>query len=112
MQKNDFNKIIITGYANSVPRLNSTFNGTPVLNFELRCNSRKRSEIFDITVWGDLAKTASELIFPNEKLLIEGHVQHKLFGDNKEPLGCGIELVARRIYSVGNDFNLCEFTGS
>ena len=99
MQNNDFNKIIITGYANSEPVLNNTTGGTPVLNFELRTFMKRRSDIFCVTVWGDLAKLGSVMILPNEKLLIEGHIQHKR---NKDLVLTDIvEVVAKRIYSLG-----------
>ena len=107
LQRTDFNKIIITGYANSEPKLGNTANGTPVLNFQLLSFMKRRSDVFSVTVWGDLAQVAALTVFPNDKLLIEGHIQHKRTSENKQ--SDFVEVVAKRIYSIGNDSYLKEY---
>ena len=110
MQNNDFNKIIITGFANSAPVLNNTANGTPVVNFELRSSMKRRSDVFDITVWGDLAMVAASSIFPDDKILIEGHILHRRFNDETVKANESVEVVAKRIYSLAGRDKISEFS--
>lgn len=109
MQSNDYNKIIITGFANCLPVLNNTVNGTPVLNFELRSSMKRRSDVFDITVWGELAKIAAASILPNDRILIEGHIQHRRYNEELYNGKETVEVVAKRIYSLGANDPVSEY---
>ncbi len=107
MITNDFNKVILTGRAMSLPELNYTGDGTPVTNFTIRTFGRKNDEIFDVTVWGELARRASEEILLNEKLLVEGSLHTRIY-KREDTAEKAYEISARRIFSLNGEFSEYE----
>lgn len=107
MQKNDFNKIVITGYIDTPPTLSHTVDRTPVSNFTLYTTNKSRTDNFDVTVWGELAKTVCNEFELREKILVEGFIQHRAWKKEDYETGNVVEIVAKRIYSIGNDNTAC-----
>lgn len=108
MQKNDFNKLIISGHIKNSPYMGTTANGTPVVNFVLCSDFRRKREDFEVTVWGDLAEKSYYGLKPDDRVLIEGHIQKRNANHTCFTYENGlIEVVARRIFSLdkGVSFN-------
>lgn len=107
------NKIFIQGRLTANPELRKTTkNELSVCNFtianEIFVNGEKRVDFYKVVAWG---KTA-EIVFKNfpkgRPILIDGHLSVSEYTDKSGNSRRSIEIIAERIYFVGDVSNAAK----
>lgn len=93
--RTDYSKAIIIGDVSETYPLSYTKEGTPVLNFELRYDTQKKTHLIPVTVFGELATDVSCDIHKGMRLLIEGSISSR---DDK------FEIMAKRVLPQDTPF--------
>jgi single-strand DNA-binding protein len=79
-----FNKITLVGNLGRDPELRYTPQGTPVCNFNMAVNERRKDKSgemqdsttwFRVTLWGRQAETASQYLTKGQQVYIEGRLR-------------------------------------
>jgi len=87
-----FNKIIIVGNLGRDPEMRYTPQGTPVCNFSIATNERRKDRAgelqdittwFKVTVWGKQAETASKYLTKGKSVYIEGRLHVEEWTDKE-----------------------------
>ena len=87
-----FNKIILVGNLGRDPELRYTPQGTPVCNFTLATNERRRDRTgetqdtttwFRVTLWGRQAETASQYLTKGRPVYVEGRLRVEEWTDRE-----------------------------
>lgn len=90
-----FNKIIVVGNLGRDPEMRYTPQGTPVCNFTMASNERRKDKAgeqqdvttwFRVTVWGKQAETVSKYLTRGRSVYVEGrlHVEEWSDRDGKQ----------------------------
>lgn len=82
----DINRANITGNLTRDPETRATASGTPVLNFGVACNDRRRNQrtgewedypnFIDCTMFGSRAEAIGRLLSKGKKVAIEGKLRY------------------------------------
>jgi single-strand DNA-binding protein len=79
-----FNKIILVGNLGKDPEMRYTPQGTPVCNFSLATNERRKDKSgeaqdittwFKVTLWGRQAEVAAQYLTKGQQVYIEGRLR-------------------------------------
>ncbi len=98
-----FNKIILVGNLGKDPELRYTPQGTPVCNFSLATNERRKDKAgdsqdvttwFKVTLWGRQAETASQYLTKGQSVFIEGRLRLEEWTDRDGQKRTTIEVHA------------------
>lgn len=84
-------QINLTGNVTDSPALRHTKAGHPVMNLRVACNERKKDDsgkwvdgrtvFLDVTVWGDKAEAAAELVDKGTEVTVIGRLSEKEYTD-------------------------------
>ena len=105
-----FNKIIIVGNLGRDPELRYTPQGTPVCNFSLATNERRKDKTgemqdlttwFKITLWGRQAETASQYLTKGRPIYIEGRLRVEEWTDRDGKPRHTLEVHATDMQFIG-----------
>ena len=105
-----FNKIIIVGNLGRDPELRYTPQGTPVCNFTLATNERRKDRSgetqdqttwFRITLWGRQAETASQYLAKGRSVYIEGRLRVEEWNDRDGRQRYTLEVHATDMQFIG-----------
>ncbi|GAC1446861.1 MAG: single-stranded DNA-binding protein [Pyrinomonadaceae bacterium] len=105
-----FNKIILIGNLGRDPELRYTPQGTPVCNFTLATNERRKDKNgemqdlttwFKITLWGRQAETASQYLTKGRPIYIEGRLRMEEWTDRDGQKRFTLEVHATDMQFIG-----------
>jgi single-strand DNA-binding protein len=108
-----YHKVLIVGHLGRDPELRYTPTGSPVCNFNVAAN-RKRKDgedvvtWFRVTTWGNLAENCNEYLAKGRQVLVEGQLQPdtdghpKTFTRSDGTCGASYELTAHAVQFLGN----------
>lgn len=103
-----YHKITIVGNLGRDPELRYTPQGSPVANFSVACN-RKRKDggnaviWFRVACWGSLAESCNEYLAKGRQVFVEGHLlpdtdgNPKTFTRNDGTVGASYDLTANLV---------------
>jgi len=106
-----FNKIILVGNLGRDPELRYTPDGTPVCNFSLATNERRRdpktgenndiTTWFRVTLWRRQAETASQYLTRGKSVYIEGRLRVEEWTDRDGKQRHTLEVTATDMQFLG-----------
>lgn len=105
-----FNKIILVGNLGRDPELRYTPQGTPVCNFTLATNERRKDKSgetqdmttwFRVTLWGRQAETASQYLTKGRPIYIEGRLRMEEWTDRDGQKRFTLEVHATDMQFIG-----------
>src|ERR671938_446551 len=105
-----FNKIIVVGYLGREPELRYTPQGTPVCNFSMATNERRKDRAgetqdvttwFKVTLWGRQAETASQYLTKGRPVYIEGRLRVEEWTDRDGRQRYTLEVHATDMQFIG-----------
>ena len=105
IQNYDYNKIIVSGTVEYISDLSYTSDKTPILNFRLHNRVKNHDDIFDVTVWGNLALIAESSIYRDQRILVEGNIQRcGQFKKNRtnSKFEAPLEIAAKKIFGLND----------
>ena len=107
-----FNKIILVGNLGRDPELRYTPDGTPVCNFSLATNERRRdpktgenndvTTWFRVTLWRRQAEVASQYLSRGKPVYIEGRLRVEEYTDRDGKLRHTLEVTATDMQFIGS----------
>lgn len=105
-----FNKIILVGNLGRDPELRYTPQGTPVCNFTLATNERRKDKAgetqdittwFRVTLWGRQAETASQYLTKGKPVYVEGRLRVEEWTDRDGKARHTLEVHATDMQFIG-----------
>lgn len=106
-----FNKIILVGNLGRDPELRYTPDGTPVCNFSLATNERRRdpktgenndvTTWFRVTLWRRQAEVASQYLSRGKPVYIEGRLRVEEYTDRDGKVRHSLEVTATDMQFLG-----------
>ena len=105
-----FNKIILVGNLGRDPELRYTPQGTPVCNFTLATNEKRKDRSgevqdlttwFRITLWGRQAEAASQYLSKGRPIYIEGRLRVEEWTDRDGRMRYTLEVHATDMQFIG-----------
>ncbi|HLA09930.1 MAG TPA: single-stranded DNA-binding protein [Pyrinomonadaceae bacterium] len=105
-----FNKIILVGNLGRDPELRYTPQGTPVCNFSMATNERRKDKTgemqdfttwFRVTLWGRQAETASQYLTKGKSVYIEGRLRVEEWVDRDGKARHTLEVNATEMHFIG-----------
>jgi single-strand DNA-binding protein len=105
-----FNKIILVGNLGRDPELRYTPQGTPVCNFTLATNERRKDRAgetqdittwFRVTLWGRQAETASQYLTKGKPVYVEGRLRVEEWTDRDGKARHTLEVHATDMQFIG-----------
>ena len=105
-----FNRIILVGNLGRDPELRYTPQGTPVCNFTLATNERRRDKAgesqdvttwFRVTLWGRQAETASQYLTKGRPIYVEGRLRVEEWTDKDGRARYTLEVHATDMQFIG-----------
>jgi len=105
-----FNKIILVGNLGRDPELRYTPQGTPVCNFSMATNERRKDKNgehqdqvtwFKVTIWGRQAETASQYLTKGRPVYIEGRLRIESWTDRDGKEQTTLEVNATDMQFIG-----------
>ena len=105
-----FNKIILVGNLGRDPELRYTPQGTPVWNFTLATNERRKDKTgetqdittwFRVTLWGRQAETASQYLTKGKPIYVEGRLRVEEWTDRDGKARHTLEVHATDMQFIG-----------
>ena len=106
-----FNKIILVGNLGRDPELRYTPQGTPVCNFTVATNEKRKDRAgemqdvttwFRVTLWGRQAETASQYLTKGRPIDIEGRLRLDEYTDRDGNKRQTLEVNATDIHFIGS----------
>ncbi|CDM64811.1 single-stranded DNA-binding protein [Pyrinomonas methylaliphatogenes] len=106
-----FNKIIIVGNLGRDPELRYTPQGTPVCNFTVATNERRRNPAgdpqdittwFRVTLWGRQAETAAKYLTKGRPVYVEGRLRVEEWTDREGRARYTLEVQATDLQFIGS----------
>jgi single-strand DNA-binding protein len=106
-----FNKIIIVGNLGRDPELRYTPQGTPVCNFTVATNERRRNPAgdpqdittwFRVTLWGRQAETAAKYLTKGRPVYVEGRLRVDEWTDREGRARYTLEVLATDLQFIGS----------
>jgi single-strand DNA-binding protein len=105
-----FNKIILVGNLGRDPELRYTPQGTPVCNFSIATNERRKDKTgemqdhttwFRVVLWGRQAETASQYLTKGRPIYIEGRLRVEEWTDRDGKPRQTLEVHATDMQFIG-----------
>lgn len=105
-----FNKIIIVGNLGRDPELRYTPQGTPVCQFSVATNERRKDKTgewqdqttwFRVSLWGRQAETASQYLTKGRQVYIEGRLRVEEFIDREGRTRYTLEVNGTDMHFIG-----------
>jgi single-strand DNA-binding protein len=105
-----FNKITLVGNLGRDPELRYTPQGTPVCNFTLATNEKRKDKSgesqdvttwFRVTLWGRQAETASQYLTKGRPIYIEGRLRVEEWTDRDNKQRYTLEVHATDMQFIG-----------
>ncbi len=105
-----FNKVILVGNLGKDPELRYTPQGTPVCNFTMATNERRKDKNgemqdhtlwFRINIWGRQAETASQYLTKGRSVYIEGRLRVDEWTDRDGKARYTLEVHATDMQFIG-----------
>ncbi len=105
-----FNKIIVVGNLGRDPELRYTPQGTPVCNFTVATNEKRKDRAgemqdfttwFRVTLWGRQAETASQYLTKGRPVYIEGRLRLEEWTDRDGKQRYTLEVHATEMQFIG-----------
>src|SRR6266511_1542094 len=105
-----FNKVILVGNLGRDPELRYTPQGTPVCNFTMATNERRKDKTgemqdhttwFRINLWGRQAETASQYLTKGRSIYIEGRLRVEEWTDRDGKQRYTLEVHATDMQFIG-----------
>lgn len=105
-----FNKIILVGNLGRDPELRYTPQGTPVCNFSMATNERRKDKTgemqdhttwFKVTLWNRQAETAAQYLQKGRPVYIEGRLRVEEYTDRDGKLRHSLEVNATDMQFIG-----------
>jgi single-strand DNA-binding protein len=105
-----FNRIILVGNLGRDPELRYTPQGTPVCNFTIATNERRKERTgelqdvttwFRVTLWGRQAETASQYLSKGRPVYIEGRLRVEEWTDRDGKSRYTLEVTATDMQFIG-----------
>ena len=105
-----FNKIIIVGNLGRDPELRYTPQGTPVCNFSMASNERRKDKTgesqdhvtwFRVTLFGRMAESASQYLVKGRPVFIEGRLRVEEWTDRDGKARHTLEVNATDMQFIG-----------
>lgn len=105
-----FNKIILVGNLGRDPELRYTPQGTPVCNFTMATNERRKDRSgepqdvttwFRIAVWGRQAETAAQYLTKGRPVYVEGRLRVEEWTDKDSRQRYTLEVNATDVQFIG-----------
>ena len=105
-----FNKVILVGNLGRDPELRYTPQGTPVCNFTVATNERRKDKSgemqdhtlwFRVTLWGKQAETASQYLTKGRPIYIEGRLRLEEWTDRDGKPRYTLEVNATDLQFIG-----------
>jgi single-strand DNA-binding protein len=106
-----FNKIILVGNLGRDPELRYTPQGTPVCNFTVATNEKRKDRAgetqdittwFRVTLWGRQAETASQYLTKGRPIYVEGRLRLDEYTDRDGNKRQTLEVNATDIHFIGS----------
>lgn len=105
-----FNKIILVGNLGREPELRYTPQGTPVCDFSIATNEKRKNKSgqyedhvtwFKVTIWGRQAETASQYLTKGRPIYIEGRLRLSEWADKDGKPRTTLEVHATDMQFIG-----------
>jgi single-strand DNA-binding protein len=105
-----FNRIILVGNLGRDPELKYTTQGTPVCNFTMATNEKRKDKTgemqdvttwFRVTLWGRQAETASQYLSKGRPVYIEGRLRVDEWTDKDSKARYTLEVHATDMQFIG-----------
>lgn len=105
-----FNRIILVGNLGRDPELRYTPQGTPVCDFSLATNEKRKDKSgevqdqttwFKVTLWGRQAETASQYLSKGRPIYIEGRLRQEEWTDRDGKTRTTLEVHATDMQFIG-----------
>lgn len=105
-----FNRIILVGNLGRDPELKYTTQGTPVCNFTMATNEKRKDKSgefqdvvtwFRVTLWGRQAETASQYLTKGRPVYIEGRLRVEEWTDRDSKPRFTLEVHATDMQFIG-----------
>lgn len=105
-----FNKIIVVGNLGRDPELRYTPQGTPVCNFTVATNEKRKDRNgemqdittwFRVTLWGRQAETASQFLTKGRPVYVEGRLRVEEWQDRDGKQRYTLEVHATDLQFIG-----------
>jgi single-strand DNA-binding protein len=105
-----FNRIILVGNLGRDPELKYTTQGTPVCNFTMATNEKRKDKAgemqdvttwFRVTLWGRQAETASQYLTKGRPVYIEGRLRVDEWTDRDSKARYTLEVHATDMQFIG-----------
>lgn len=105
-----FNRIILVGNLGRDPELKYTTQGTPVCNFTMATNEKRKDKTgemqdvttwFRVTLWGRQAETASQYLTKGRPVYIEGRLRVDEWTDRDSKARYTLEVHATDMQFIG-----------
>jgi single-strand DNA-binding protein len=105
-----FNKIILVGNLGRDPELRYTPQGTPVCNFSIATNERRKDKTgemqdhttwFKVTLWNRQAETAAQYLQKGKSVYIEGRLRVEEYTDRDGKQRHSLEVNATDMQFIG-----------
>lgn len=106
-----FNKVILVGHLGRDPELRYTPQGTPVCNFSIATNERRKDKTgemqdlttwFRVTFWGRQAETASQYLTKGRQVYIEGRLRVEEYTDRDGRPRYTLEVHGTEMHFIGS----------
>lgn len=100
------NKVLLIGYLGTDPEMRFTPMGKPITTFSIIASRdddgvvnqiHKRSELFTILVWGELAEICKDTLQLGNKVYIDGQLQTRNWIDDQGCSKSDVEIVANEV---------------
>lgn len=107
-----FNKVILVGNLGRDPELRYTPQGTPVCDFSMATNERRKGKDgeyednvtwFKVTLWGRQAETASQYLTKGRQVYIEGRLRLEEWTDRDGKARTTLEVHATDMQFIGGN---------
>jgi single-strand DNA-binding protein len=106
-----FNKIIIVGYLGRDPELRYTPQGTPVCDFSIATNERRKDKSgeaqdhatwFKVTFWRNSAEVANQYLRKGSQVYIEGTLSQRDWQDRDGNTRTSLEVQGTNLQFIGS----------
>ena len=100
------NKVLLIGYLGTDPEMRFTPSGKPIATFSIVVSrddagivnqTHKRSELFTILVWGELAEKCKETLKKGNKVYVDGQLQTRHWVDDQGFSKSNVEIMANEL---------------
>jgi single-strand DNA-binding protein len=109
MAATHINRVVLTGNLTKDPELRTTQEGTAVCSLRLASNSRRKTadgwvdkaNYFDVTIWGNQAKTAAEYLKKGRAVAIDGRLDWREWTGQEGTKHQAVQIIAETVQFLG-----------